>query len=61
MDKAYMIAECIGDSIYEMNTIPFVYMKREWAEYQIHILEQETEPGVRFKIREVSLVTKGPK
>lgn len=59
--KAYMIAECVGNSIYEAHTIPFVYMQREWAEYQMRILESTSEPGVTYKIREVTLVNEGPK
>ena len=61
MIKAYMIAECVGDSIYEAHTIPYVYQKREWAEYQMRILEESAEMGVTFKIREVTLVNEGPK
>jgi len=62
--KLYMIGECIGDSIYECHTIPFAYQKREWAEYQMKVLqeqsEQESNP-VTFKIREITVVTEGPK
>lgn len=56
----YMIAECIGGSIYEQHTIPYVYTKREWAEHQLRILERDAEDGVTYKIRTVTLVTKGP-
>lgn len=63
--KLYMIAECVGPSIYEAHTIPFAYQKREWAEYQMRILEQAnreqgSEP-ITFKIREITVVTEGPK
>ena len=61
MTKAYMIAECVGDSIYEAHTIPFVYLKREWAEYQLSIIEDSAEEGIRFKVREVTIVSEGPK
>jgi hypothetical protein len=64
MKKAYMIAECMGDSIYEAHTIPFVYLKREWAEYQLSVLENESDnalySAVKYKIREVQLVEQGP-
>ena len=59
-----MIAECVGDSVYECHTIPFAYEKREWAEYQLKILQKQAEEEnspVTFKIREISLVTEGPK
>lgn len=63
MQKAYMIAECVGNSIYEAHTIPFVYLKKEWAEYQLQILENEESlyTGVKYKIREVQIVNEGPK
>lgn len=61
MIKAYMIAECVGDSIYEAHTIPFVYMKKEWAEYQLKMLEDSSDEFVKYKIREVQLVENGPK
>jgi hypothetical protein len=61
MQKAWMIAECVGDSIYEAHTIPFVYMKREWAEFQVRILEDDVDNGIKFKIREVQIVNEGPK
>ena len=61
MQKAYMIAECVGDSIYEAHTIPYVYMQRAWAEHQMRILEREGELGVSYKIREVTIVTDGPR
>ena len=59
--KAFMIAECAGESIYEQHTLPYVYMKREWAEYQMRILQESSEDGLTFKIREVHLVAEGPK
>lgn len=64
MSKVYMIVEHVGPSIYEEHTIPFVYARREWAEYQLKILErQNDEEGsmVRLSIRETELVTRGPK
>ena len=63
MQKAYVIIESVGHSIYEEHTIPFVYMKKEWAEYQKGILEDDKESslGVKFIIREVTIVTEGPK
>lgn len=60
MKKAYMIAECVGDSIYEQHTIAYVYMRKEWALYQIHILEQDAEQGITYRLREVFLVENGP-
>jgi hypothetical protein len=60
MKIAYMIAECIGDSIYEAHTIPFVYLERRWAEHQLCILEADADFGVHYKIREVRIVTEGP-
>lgn len=61
MTRAYMIAECAGPSIYETHTLPFVYLKRDWAEYQMAILEADLEDGLTLKIREVILVNEGPK
>lgn len=60
MKTYYMIAECVGESIYEQHTIPFAYAKREWAEYQMRILEEQDEPGVTFRIRAIQLVEDGP-
>lgn len=61
MQKAYMIAECVGDSIYEAHTIPYVYLKIEWAIHQMQILDETAEEGVTYKIREVQIVAEGPK
>lgn len=55
-----MIAECIGDSIYEQHTIGYVYLKREWAEFQLRVLQDSNEEGTTLKIREVFIVDKGP-
>ena len=60
MTKAYVIAEVFGPSTAEWCIIPFVYMKREWAEYQIAILKKEDEFG-NYEVREVTIVTEGPK
>lgn len=61
MVKGYMIAECVGQSIYEAHTIPYVYAKREWAETQMQTLEENADENVTYKIREVQLVQEGPK
>ena len=61
MDKLYMIAECVGPSIYESHTISFAYVKREWAEYQLKILQEDAEPGVTFVIREITVVNHPPR
>lgn len=61
MTKLYMIAECVGNSIYECHTIPFAYQKREWAEHQMRILEESGDGYTTFKIREITLVTEGPR
>lgn len=60
MQKGYMIAECIGKSIYEAHTIPYVYLERSWAEHQLRILSDDAEPGITFRIREVTIVAQGP-
>lgn len=61
MIKVWMIAEYVGDSIYEAHTIPFVYLKREWAEHQMRVLEESSSGYEKYKIREVQLVDEGPK
>jgi hypothetical protein len=61
MEKMYMIAECVGQSIYEQHTIAYVYPKREWAEHQLKILESSNENEGWYRIREVFIVRNPPK